>query len=159
MKICFIDLETTGLNPETDRITELSATVRINGRVRGSLNLKHKSDATYYSSFSDFVEQYVDKFDPEDKMLFAGWKADFDMSFIRALYRKQGDDFFGSIFWNPCYDIMQLALHKLREKRHKIENFKLGTVAKFLKISVVQKNLHSAKYDNDLCRKIYNKIV
>lgn len=158
MKLLFIDLETTGLDSETCKITEISATLREDGKVVGQLNLVGNSEKQMYAKFTAFLEDHIDKFNKKDKAFFTGWNSGFDMDFIRELFKKFDDKFFGSYFWNPYYDVMQVALDKLKTKRHEIENFKLSTVAKYLKIPVDDSKLHGAKYDNDLCRKIYNKI-
>jgi len=159
MKILFIDIETTGLNHEVDSIRELSAIIRVDGRIKARYNKKNISQREYYKTFVEFLDKYVDKFDKNDKFLFAGYNGGFDMDFIRTLFKRNNNDFYGSYFWNPYYDIMQIALHKLRNRRHLLENFKLGTVARFLRIPVRETSLHNAEYDCNLAKEIYNKCV
>ena len=42
MRICFLDLETTGLNPQTDFITEISACRFINGEFKNEFTIFRK---------------------------------------------------------------------------------------------------------------------
>lgn len=159
MKILFIDIETTGLNSEVDRITELSAIVRVDGRIKARYTKKNITQYEFYRTFVQFLDNHVDKFDKQDKFLFAGYNSGFDMDFIRTLFKRNNNDFYGSYFWNPYYDIMQVALHKLRNKRHRLENFKLSTVARFLGIPVRESQLHNAEYDCTLAKDVYNKCI
>ncbi len=54
---------------------------------------------------------------------------------------------------------MVLATPYLASKRAEMENFKQGTVAKFMGIEVDDNRLHDAMYDIEICMKIYKKIT
>jgi DNA polymerase-3 subunit epsilon len=68
------------------------------------------------------------------------------------------DDYFGSYFWSDSIDVMVLASNFLKHERHNIRDFKLKTVAQWLKIEVDAKRLHDAEYDIELTEKIFNII-
>ncbi len=53
---------------------------------------------------------------------------------------------------------MVLASNKLKNERHKLENFKLSTVAKYLGVNVDETKLHDAYYDIYLTKEVYRLI-
>jgi DNA polymerase-3 subunit epsilon len=53
---------------------------------------------------------------------------------------------------------MVMASFKLRKVRHELVDFKQSTVAKFLGIEIDEAKLHDAKYDIQICIKIFNML-
>ena len=99
----------------------------------------------------------VNCFNRADKMIFAGYNAQFDLNFMHAFFRKCGDPYFGSWVWWPGLDVAVLAMERLRFVRHHLPNFKLGTVAAFLGIEA-QGDLHDALTDVRLTRNVYRRL-
>lgn len=97
-----------------------------------------------YNNFIALLGKYCDKYNKTDKFFFVGYNARFDMDVIRAWFKKCGDGYFGSWFYFPPIDVMNLAIMKLIDERHKLLNFKLQTVADYLKIN------HSGHYHDAL---------
>lgn len=110
-----------------------------------------------YSKLVEILGAHCDKFDPTDKMFFTGYNAEFDNQRMREWFKKNNDDFFGSWFFNPAKDVMQLALDYLEETRYTMKNFKLGTVATKMGITS-SGNLHEAGADIELTMKIFAQI-
>jgi DNA polymerase III subunit epsilon len=159
-KICFIDLETTGLNPNRHGIWQIAAVLT---RVEGgkihelasfeslvcpfkndvldpeALGMKGYAPESFESfpqppavlrQFKEVLGQYCDKLDRGDKFFFAAYNASFDYRFLRRFFEKLIDPYFGSWFFTPPVDIMGLAAISLLNERPDMENFKLSTVAK-----------------------------
>ena len=104
--------------------------------------------------------KYVNKFNKTDKLHLAGFNnAPFDNQFFRAFFTQNRDNFFGSWFWSDTIDVMCLASNYLRNERHKMENFKLKTVAAYLGVEVEEDKLHDALYDIYLTQKIYEIVT
>jgi DNA polymerase-3 subunit epsilon len=93
-------------------------------------------------------------------MFLAGYNvASFDAQFLRGMFLQNNDVYFGSWFWSVPIDVIILAQNLLIEERSKMENFKQGTVAKYLGIDVDDTKLHDALYDIEICYKIYLEVT
>ncbi len=191
MKMCYIDTETTGLDAKRHGIIQIAAIMEIDGEVVDRINLDIRPssccacdakaleisgktleeikgfphEADQFREFCAWLGKYVEKFDKTDKAFFCGYNSPFDVEFMRAFFERNGDKYFGSWFWSGSIDVMGLALLELRDVRHKMENFKLGTVAeKVLGAEAVAKmtskiGLHNAMTDIELTREIFLKVA
>lgn len=185
-KILFFDLETTGTNPSKHSIHQISGKIFINGRLEDEFDIHMQPNptaiiddealsvsgvtreqlATYmpfsegYRAFLGHIAKYVNKYDRSDKMFLAGYNvAAFDVPFLRGLFLQNGDTYFGSWFWSVPIDVIVLAQTLLMDERNGMENFKQGTVAKYLGIEVDDSKLHDALYDIEICHKIYQEVM
>jgi len=114
--------------------------------------------ATVYAEFVKMLGKYVDKFDKKDKFYLCGFNnASFDNQFLRAFFKQNEDNYFGSWFWANCLDTYVLATPKLFDVRSTMANFKLATVCRQLGIEVEDEKLHDAQYDIFLTRQLYLK--
>ncbi len=183
-KYCFLDVETTGRNPEKNGV------VQVGGIICG---LENRS-LTELESFnfhiapfpSDLIEdealaisgitreqiqkydlpkvaheqliavfgKYCDKFNKQDKMLFLGYNVQFDYGFLRSWFTKAGDKYFGSWFWHPPIDVMTLAALHLAPVRHELPDFKLTTVA--ARLGVKLSSAHDALSDAMASKEIFS---
>jgi len=136
MKICWIDVETTGLDCKTDTIIELAALYE-NGKEKdvfhyyimpvsrpNDFNIIEEltgitweylekngiSEAQAYGKFSDWLGSHINKYDKTDKAIFAAYNARFDNDFIRELFKRNYDNYFGSWFYSASLDIMVTAI-------------------------------------------------
>ncbi len=185
MKTCWIDLETTGIEPTKNGIIQIAGIVlddvgkelasfnypvrpfkgqivsqealRVNGKSIEEIREYPKPNEVYKSLLNTFTE-LVNKYDKNDKMFFAGYNAYFDMQFLRTFWENNNDPYFGSLFWFPPLDVMILAGKHLAHQRHQMPNFKLGTVAKKLEIEFDEEKTHDAFFDISLTIKIYETI-
>lgn len=182
MKRCFIDLETSGTDKELHGIIQIAGIVDINNEVSEKFNFNcnlfdHQEytedalkvnrytvaqiesfDSPYYIlvALLNVLDKYVDKYDSKDKYSFIGYNcSNFDMPWLRKFFENCSHKFFGSYFWFPSIDVMYMASNFLENKRNKVKNFQLSTVAECLGIEVKQGETHDAMYDIELTRKMY----
>jgi DNA polymerase III subunit epsilon len=112
---------------------------------------------TQCTVFIDFLAKYIDKYDKLDKAFLVGYNAMFDYNFLRQWFEKCGDKYFGSWFWFPPLDAMNMAALYLLEYRKVIPNFKLATVAETLGCTVPG-SLHDAWTDIKITQEIFSKL-
>jgi len=184
-KLLFYDLETTGTKYWKNGIHQISGAVVIDGQIKEVFDFKVRPNENalieeealkvgnvtkeqimayptmkeVYSQIITMLSKYVDKFDKKDKFHLIGYNnASFDNQFFRAFFVQNNDVYFGSWFWSDSIDVMVMASFKLRKVRHELVDFKQSTVAKFLGIEIDEAKLHDAKYDIEICIKIFNML-
>lgn len=151
-KEIFLDLETNNsLDPVTGKLREIGIIYRVNGRIKKEFLIK----SNFYDILLKFLDSIVDKYDKNDKIYFIAYNAKFDSDFIRQLFIQNGNNYYGSYFFNPVIDVMQIAAFKLMNKK-KPENFKLSTVCKHFGLRINESKLHNALYDITLTKDLYN---
>jgi len=111
-----------------------------------------------FEQFISVLDKYVDRYNPMDKFVVYGYGAKFDQQMLRNWFYKLGDDYFGSWFWHPFVDIMNLAMYIKQGERRNLANFKMQTVADYLHIRTDKTRLHTALYDAQIAKKIYEKL-
>ena len=181
-KIVYIDTETTGVDPKSNGIIQLAGAVEINGKIKDRFDFKVKpfpqdkivdkalevngitrdelktfeSPSTVHRKFTSLLYKHVSKFDKYDKLQFVGYNSIFDGNFVREFFYKNGDKFYGSLFFNPTICVMEQWALLLRNERHKLVNFKLGTVYEYV-FKKEAKDLHDAMNDIEYTRELYLK--
>lgn len=117
--------------------------------------------AEVFRKLKRIAEGHVDKYEPTDKLFFVAYNSPFDNAFMREFWRKNGDRYFGSLFWTPDLCVMRLAAERLRFDRDRFANFKLATVAEALGVmgAFDGASLHDASTDIRLTRDIYLKLT
>jgi DNA polymerase-3 subunit epsilon len=186
LKHFFFDIETTGLNPAKNGIHQISCEIVIDGITKEARDWKvrpnpqaiieqealdvagvTKEQILAYPPMKDIylqlihtLSQYVDRYSRTDKFFLAGYNnAAFDNQFLRGFFLQNADNYFGSWFWSNSIDVMVLATQHLLDRRAKMENFKLATVAKELGITMDESKLHDASYDLYLTKAIYEIVT
>jgi DNA polymerase-3 subunit epsilon len=153
-KRIYIDVETTGLKSSIHRVTQLSAIVEINGVRKKTVDYKKN----IYKQLLKLLDSYIDKYNPKDKFYFIGYNVNFDIGFVRALFLKNGNKFYGSYFHPVGIDVMALAANKIMYRRTKPVNMKLVSVLKYFGIKCTLSKFHDAKYDITKTRLLYKKV-
>lgn len=180
MKLCAVDTETTGLDFETDQITELAAIYRdgtfestfhefiyydeyplkydevaqITGLTPAILKEKGRRPGEVYKLFSDWLGCFIDKFKKEDKAIMIGYNVGFDNQMIRKFFERHNDCYFGSWFLNCRVDVMSMIAEKIAAgKLDTLPNYKLQTVADHFKIQI---DAHSGISDVSATLKLYD---
>lgn len=185
MKILIYDVETTGLDSQKNAIHQLSGKVVIDGEVKETFNFKlapfmgaeisdealrvsgvtreqiagYPNQATQFQQFKMMLEKYISKYDKADKFYLCGFNiGPFDNQFLRALFTRNGEKWFGSYFWSNYLDCIVLATPYLVDKRPMMKDFKQSSVAEALGVTVEAEKLHDAFYDIELSHQIYDKV-
>lgn len=155
-KICWIDLETSGLDTSLAGIIEIGAVMEIDGREVGTFHTYINPASTLIvdpealevngmtleqirsapcesaakDAFTKWLGQFIDKFDKTDKALIGGFNVGFDVEFIRAFWNRAGDKYLGSWFYWHLVDMRAFAAYYLRDDWADMPNGKLQTVVK-----------------------------
>lgn len=185
LKTFFYDTETSGTNPRKNGIHQISGMIDIDGIIKESFDFRVQPNPhaliedealkvsgvtreqveaytpmrQVYNELIRILSQYVDKYNKKDKFHLCGYNnRSFDDQFLRAWFKQNLDDYFGSYFWSDSLDVLVLASHHLRRERASLENFKLHTIAKRFGITVDDNRLHDAQYDIGLTRDLYYKL-
>ena len=124
MKVFWLDLETGGLEPKTNPILQLGCIIEIDGRriwerklicrgfdgceihpkaleVNGLDSKKVKqwpSEDELYKSLLEILHKFVNRYDKTDKFVIGGYNVSFDVGFLREMFKRQGDPYFGAWF-------------------------------------------------------------
>ena len=182
MKTLWLDLETTGLDHKTDTIIELAALYE-NGNDKAVFHKYCKPDerpenfdkieeltgitwefleekgipeSELYKQFIEFLSSKIDKFDKSDKAIIAAYNATFDDQFLRELFLRNNDKYYGSWFLTSRIDILSTVAMAYRfdvlDLQH---NNKCETIANALGIEI---KAHSAIEDIKASRQIQLKL-
>ena len=184
-KVCYLDLETTGLNAWKNGIHQIAMIIEIDGEVKAEHDFRVRPfpndiiepDALKISKLTRaqimdypvpkaFLENeiipvlglYVDKFDKTDKFTLAGYNiVAFDIPFLRNWFRKCDDIYFGSWFNNQPVDAMQQVFWcKFMGAIMVLENYKLTTVCK--EFGVELKDAHDGLADIRATRELIQEL-
>lgn len=186
IKKLFYDLETTGVDERQNGIHQLSGCIEIDGEVVDTFNWlvapnpkakiseealtvcgvsletiqAYEEMGRVYRRFKAMLAKHCDPYNKLDKIYLCGFNnRGFDDKFLRAWFMQNGDTFFGSWFWADSLDVMVLSSQYLIERRVKMLNFKLQTVAEEVGIVVDETRLHDANYDIELTRGVYRIVT
>ena len=168
-KFCFVDIETTGLDPSKHEMTQFACVTVRDGQIISEINKKIKPQnlenaspkALEISGYSD--EAWADAAPIGDCVediysairgrIFVAHNASFDYSFLHKAFTDAG-----MIMTRPAYfmsiDTMGLAHANLEP--FGLENLKLKTVCEFLNIP--NEGAHDALIDAHRCRLVFDKI-
>lgn len=105
-----------------------------------------------------WLSKHISRYRKTDKSVFAAFNATFDYQFLRQWWLDAGNDYFGAWFLHPYSDIMQKAALVLLPERLKMENFKLGTVCRYMGVDFDNEQAHDALYDIRKTRELDKKL-
>ena len=188
-KKAWIDVETGGGDSKTSALLQIAVLIgkdsfvsyvkppegleiedealEVNGITREQIKT-FPSERRVFLLLKKFLDQHVNKFDKNDKLLFCGYNSQFDTQFVRALWDRQEDKFYGSYF--SQYDVDTFALVKRLYAMDQIElhlpvevpagmkpNLKLGSMCNLFGIDM--KNAHDALADIKATKKLDKILV
>lgn len=179
--ICWTDLETTGLNPKVNGITQLAILIEKNGEVLEEREFMVKPLRatvvdpkalevqgitldeldTYtpvkavHSQLILMLKTYVSPYDKYSKLVLAGHNIGFDDEFLRAMFRSLGDKYYGSWFYPARIDTLSLVGEWLLKENPMLPNYQLDTLCKHFGIEL---EAHKAMNDIKATRELYYKL-
>jgi DNA polymerase III subunit epsilon len=186
IKKMFYDVETTGVDERQNGIHQIAGCIEIDGEVVQSFNFKvapnpkakivqealavggvteeqikaYAPMGVVFKQFNEMLSKYVERYDKSDKMYLVGYNnAHFDDDFLRAWFVQNGDSYFGSWFYAGALDVMVLASQYLIDRRYRMKDFKLMTVAQEVGLVVDESRLYDANYDIELTRGVYRIVT
>lgn len=145
--------ETFEINPDP-KCTIEDAALAVSGKSREQM-VASQLEYDFFRDFQRKLAAFVNKYDKTDKLHFTAYNAKFDDDRLRDLFNRQGDRYYGSMFWNPVDCVMIRAGHKLQAIRHTLPDFKLVTVAKHFGIEWDESSAHDALYDIRKTRELF----
>lgn len=159
-KVFWLDTETTGVIPEKDKIIEIGAiyqdlkkdetiefstyiklesypegfneseAIKVNGLTKEFLEKHGVPEAEAYSNLMTFLGSKIDRYDPMDKCILAGYNVQFDDRFMRILFERYGNKYYGSFISFLKIDVVTIVAQCNllgiipNLKRCKLETFK-----------------------------------
>lgn len=181
MKLFYADTETTGLDPLRNEAFQLAFIIEVNGKVVCEKNIKMRparpenADAKAlevtkktlaelaqyplrqqaFRELTETLSKFVDKYDKTDKLVWIGQNPEFDVRFVRALFKEHNDNYFGSWFDSRPADLISLAVAAKMKGLINPENFKLGTLAEQFGIKF---DAHDALADVRVTREVWMRL-
>jgi len=182
MKLLWIDTETTGLNAVRHDIIQLAGMVVIDGKVVDEFDLKcapYDIDAVDAKAlqvngikrddlmkrpnpkdtldvFVNRLDQHVNRFDKEDKLICAGHNVGFDLDFTFNWFKKGGNDYFYSYADYHKLDTVPLAMWTNMMRLTNFKSYKLESLCNDLGIEIV--GAHDAMVDVKAARALIRKL-
>lgn len=178
MKVAWIDVETTGVDPVKHGIIQLALIIEvdyeekerhsffikpdprleieaealgINGITEEQMETFPPEKETYHVLKGIFCS-HVNPYDRADKFLFGGYNCRFDMDFLYNFWKRQGDSYFFSLF-SSTLDVKEMIACNVWYRRiAPPANYKLGTVAKYFGFPL--ENAHNAMADIEATREL-----
>lgn len=181
-KVLWIDLETTGVHPDSCAILQLVALIEKDDVIeeeieilmcpftgaevtQAALDINGRSETEIYTypspedgmlQFLKFVDRHINKYNKEDKAVLAGYNVKFDADFLRNYFEYVDvKKYFNSYFFSPLLDIIGFVAHLIKMKGLRLPNYKLKTVCNAFDI---QFDAHDALADIMATRKLYDKL-
>ena len=158
-RLLFIDIQTTGYDPNVDSILQLAGRIRIDGVDVDEFNFFMKpykenevsleafkshgisqSEAEGFKDQSNAFATFTSILDEHgfgqccggDLGYVVGYNVDFDIKFLMEWFKVNNDKFLFKRVFTPCIDVMQLAMFALIGERPNMKNFSLNTVYEYV---------------------------
>ena len=181
IKKLYFDCETTGLSAIKNGIIQIAGIIEINNEEMRSFNIKIKpfeSDIikqealdisgitledingfedpeTAYNSIISMFDNYIDKYDKNDKFIVCGYNVRFDIDFLKEFFVKNGNDYLFSYF-GQIRDPFPIIQYLSSMGKINTFNNKLSTVCEYFGIDI--KNAHDAMADIQATRSLIKKL-
>ena len=179
MKLLFVDVETTGLNPDRHGVIQLAAlhegsqfvarvnpgkavlydkeALKVNGIKKKKIK-KFPKSSVVMDNFVQWMKKEINPYDKNDKFIAVGYNVKFDVEFLHGWARREGFMYMGSYIDWRVIDVLVLArtAHYLGQLPGKPEDFKLVTICELYGINGAT---HDALEDIEATRELFYKIT
>ena len=185
-KTLWFDLETTGLNHDNAAVVQMAAILEIDYQIEDEWTLDIRPHSTakieegalakyggtleelqqrphsdeQFNKICSYLDSYVDRYNPLDKMIPAGFNVKFDLDFLTSFFKGKGDDFLFARLHASKLDVMgtvALARHLGLIDPSNMKGNKLEDLAVYYKIPL--KNAHNALDDIKATRTLFYAIL
>lgn len=186
MKFLYLDVETTGLDPnkhgviqvaciitegktilkakEVDRLDMLFNPLSIGCKIdKEALKInghKKKNIKKYpkdtFSTIINFFEKYINKYDTDDKFIVVGQNVKFDVEFLHGWAKREGFEYMGSFVDWRVIDTLVIARTQHALGKINPTDFKLGTLCEEYGIPTPD---HNAMVDIVATKKLLKKML
>jgi len=184
-KLIYIDTETTGLDAETNALTQVAALVVVDGVEVGRLVLdinpfsypypvgisdkaleitgktkemvrEYPDQRVQLHKFMEFMDGHIDFEDKKDRFQIVGYNTSFDIGFLKQ-WLKLNDKYMSNFFTYKDVDVFALVKHmRLWGVLNGCKDDKLGTVCEFFNIEL---DAHDAMNDIVATRELYKMLM
>lgn len=189
VKILWTDLETTGRNHRHHGATEIAAIAEIDGEIRDEIDIRvcpwpgaeieqealevtgktegelllYAPEQQAFQKLYEFLEQFIDPYDSNDKFWFGAFNQTFDVDFLSRFWERNESEkqWIGSyINRRPNLDPRVLATTLVfKGEMDEPENFKLSTLCEHSGLEISNDETHSGLYDARKCRELFYELV
>ncbi len=182
MKLLFLDLETTGLDPKKNGIIQIAGAIEIDGKIKEHFNLevapfaedvidnkalainkKTKDEImgfshprVVYRSLVQLLERHVNKRDRKDKYYMVGQNTKFDYDFLNEWFKKNGNKYIYGLIHFHLIDLIALTTAFKLAGKVDTPDMKLGTIAKHFNMVF---DAHDALNDVRMTWAIFHKYI
>lgn len=160
-----LDLETTGLSSDFDRIIEFAAIKVQSGMIVDRLQMfvnPHQALSAFITEKTHIKQQDVDQAESIENVIdlwlnfiqndiIIAHNASFDVGFINANLSRLNRP----TLINTVIDTLDLSKALLKDKKY----YRLGAIAKHYKISYDDSGAHRADYDTEVLHQIFSKML
>ena len=140
-----------------DYLADDSRAKQLTGLTPEYLDLKGVPERRFFEGLRWFFDQFINKFDPLDKLVLCGYNVDFDDSFARELFIRYGEKYYGAFIANCRLNVMSSIANATRlGKLPLLRSYRLQAVAKYFNIDF--QKAHSAVDDIRVTRELQRRI-
>jgi DNA polymerase III alpha subunit (gram-positive type) len=184
---CFLDTETTGLDPIKDEVHQVACIITdVDNNPVGGCNYKFRpsdealnqmsyealdkcnltveqirnrktSSKVAYNTFCSMISEFTSINGKRSKMLFFAYNSPFDEAFMRK-WMSQGDTSYGDVYYYPSLCVCREFAWITQNMRDKMPSMSLSEVCKYLNIEFDESKAHDAMYDVKKTFELYKKV-
>jgi DNA polymerase-3 subunit epsilon len=183
-KLLYLDTETTGLDPKTNALIQISGIVTVEGdherefdfhlRPHPQALIDPKALETnrlteedllvperlehkaVYKKLKSIFLTYINRYDKTDKFYLVGQNVHFDYGFLLALWERNQDQYLGSFIHYQKIDLIAITAALKLAGRLPVENMKLETLCRYFSLG---EQLHDSLDDIRKTREIFSRYV
>ncbi len=179
MKILFIDLETTGIDPRKNGVVQIAGVIEIDGKVADEFEFKcgvypdqildakalqvigktaqeiaaYPAPGLAYKGLLEVFDKHIDRYNKNDKFMMVGQNPHFDYEFLTEFFRRNGNAFFYAYVQFHLIDLIAITALFRSAGKIDVPNMKLPTMTAYFGI---EHKAHDAKEDINATRELYH---
>jgi len=184
IKLLWIDVETTGLDPKVHEIIQLAGLFEIPGGVKEEFNYRIRPTkwkdiseealkinrismenlrsfppaSLAYHSFLKMLLRWTSVYNPYEKVILCGQNVNFDYGFMKSFFKANGNDEWSSYVMHGKLELMTLAvLHELKIGDRVFQSHSLSSICEYLGVDI--NGAHDAMVDIKATRECIKRLL